>query len=99
MILKLGAYGLSASASRWFVSYSEGRRQGASIDGKDSNWLDVLHGVPQGSIFGPLLFIIYINDIPLHVLTDDVDLDLYADDTMTAAPIYSIQTDLENTLN
>ena len=101
LMLKLGAYGLSASASRWFASYLERRRQGVSIDGKVSNWLEVPHGVPQGSILGPLLFIIYINDLPLHVLTDDVDLDLYADDTtiMTAAPIHSIQTDLENTLN
>ena len=54
-----------------------------------------------GSILGPLLLIIYLNDLPQHVSTDDVDLDLYADDTtiMTAAPICSVQTDLENTLN
>ena len=102
LMLKLGVYGLSRSTSQcFFVSYLEGRRQAVSIDGKVSHWLDVPHGVPQGSILGPLLFIICINDLPPNVPTDDVDLDLYADDTIVinSAPICSIQTDVENTLN
>ena len=54
LMLKLGVYGLSESASQWFfVSHLEGRRQAVSIDGIVSDWLDVPHGVPQGSILGP----------------------------------------------
>lgn len=79
LLQKLNAYGLTPVASKWFSSYLTDRHQFIAIDNVTSDSTLVRHGVPQGSILGPLLFVIYINDLPLHV--NGADLDLYADDT------------------
>ena len=72
-------------------SYLCQRTQVVSIDGKLSRICDIKCGVPQGSVLGPLLFLIFINDLPL-VLSEKVhSIDLYADDTT----IYDMQSDLE----
>ena len=52
------------------------------VRGKESGESILRHGVPQGSIIGPLIFILFINDLPLHV---SADVDLYADDTTVTA--------------
>ena len=58
----------------------------------------VRHGIPQGSILGPLLFIVFINDLPLYVTSSRID--LYADDTtLTSSTNYSSIGRLEGTLN
>ena len=76
---KLAYYGIHGAALRWFTSYLTGRSQYVEIDGVSSNILLLSTGVPQGSILGPLLFLIYMNDIPN--CTEHFNFILYADDT------------------
>jgi hypothetical protein len=75
---KLRHYGIRGTAYKWFESYLENREQFVSVSGKDSKKTAIKFGVPQGSILGPLLFVIYINDIPgIYNIAKFI---LYADD-------------------
>ena len=63
LIQKLNYFGVRGTATNWFSSYLENRTQFVSINGYSSDLHFVRCGVPQGSIFGPLLFLVYINDL------------------------------------
>ena len=81
LLSKREHYGVSGLANEWFKSYLSNRKQYVSINGYDSNLADVKFGVPQGSVLGPLLFLIYINDLnqalkfcKVHHFADDTNL-------------------------
>ncbi len=88
LLTKLRKYGLKISATKWIESYLEGRMQVTKVDGVLSPPAPVACGVPQGSILGPLLFTIYVNDIPKCVANAKIN--LYADDTAISVSARSI---------
>ena len=99
LLAKLKAYGINGLVYKWIEAFLKNRKQ-RIIQGKVvSSWADIFSGVPQGSVLGPLLFIIYINDLPkiISSLTK-----LYADDTKILSVMNSeeccgkIQADLDN---
>uniref|UniRef100_A0A3B1IDR7 Reverse transcriptase domain-containing protein n=1 Tax=Astyanax mexicanus TaxID=7994 RepID=A0A3B1IDR7_ASTMX len=85
---KLYSIGLSQNALLWFSAYLHNRRQCVVFHGSQSDYLIVDKGVPQGSILGPLLFSIFINDLPQ--ICSQCSVHLYADDTV----IYVCNSDL-----
>ncbi len=83
LVLKLRMYKCSDITIDWFTSYIKGRSQCTIYKGKLSDTLPIKTGVPKGSILGLLLFILFINDLPMAL--QDIDTDMYADDsTLTA---------------
>lgn len=80
LIQKLTHYGIDETARDWFCSYLKDRYQQTKIGDVTSNKKEVKFGVPQGTVLGPLLFLLYINDV-VCCLNDDTIINLFADDT------------------
>ena len=101
LIHKLNKIGLDGKLLKWIQHWLTGRTQRVVIDGKVSTWTEVLSGVPQGSVLGPILFTIYINDLGDNILNKIIK---FADDTKTygrasnQTEINSLQNDLNKAM-
>ena len=99
LLQKLQCYKISHSSCNWFKSYLFERSQQVVKGTIKSEVLEIKHGVPQGSILGPLLFLLFINDLPLNIRSCSAD--LYADDTTihcTGGAINTIQDSIAKDL-
>ena len=96
LVEKLYVYGIRGVANKWLRNYLTNRKQYVVIDDHSSDLLDMTCGVPQGSVLGPIMFIIYINDI--CDVSDVVKCVLFADDTNIFCSERNL-TDLQLTLN
>ena len=96
---KLTEYGIKGIEKEWMTNYLFNRKQVVNINGVSSSEKSLLHGVPQGSILGPLLFLIYFNDFPECL--EKCNCIMYADDTVIYVAdknIEKIEKCLENDL-
>ena len=101
LLRKLCSFGISGSLLQWCESYLSNRWQRTVLNGVSSTWLEVPSGVPQGSILGPLFFVVFISDLPDVVLPGNT-IALFADDCKISRVIddasdqFCFQRDLDN---
>ena len=98
LIHKLQSYGIQGPVKAWITDFLSERKQSVVVNGTASSWKQVTSGIPQGSVLGPTLFVIYINDLPNTVKSDVF---LFADDTKIFTSLSSQQDahNLQNDLN
>ena len=80
LLHKLSAYGIGGQAHKWIESFLTGRTQRVKVDSATSGWRKVTSGIPQGFVLGPILFVMYINDMP-EALVNNSTAAMFADDT------------------
>ena len=99
LIFKLKPYGVDGSLLKLIENYLIGRQQRVVLNGQTSLWKNILAGVPQGSVLGPLLFLVYINDLLNGI---ESTCKIFADDTSLFSKVKdetSSDTQLNNDLN
>ena len=91
LLFKLKSVGINGTLLQWFTDYLKDRKQRVVLPGVSSDWCFIKAGVPQGSILGPLLFLVFINDIEeeinssIRLFADDTSLYIIVDDPLDAA--------------
>ena len=98
LLVKLQSYGIRGNILAWISSFLANREQRVVVNGSQLSWLPVTSGVPQGTVLGPLLFLLYINDITADMKSD---IRLFADDCIPYRTISSghDQTILQEDIN
>lgn len=92
LITKLQSYGIVGDVIGWITDFLTNRKQQVCIGNVTSSWKPVTSGIPQGSVLGPVLFICYVNDMPLNIHSN---IKIFADDTKLFSKIDS-KSDSEN---
>ena len=93
LLYKLKNYGVEGDFYNILKNYLQNRKQKVVLNGQYSSWLDINAGVPQGSVLGPLLFLIYINDLPENLVSVSK---LFADDTSIFSTVSEINKSSED---
>ena len=96
LLNKLEHYGIRGNSLAWFKSYLENRKQFVFSNGVSSDLTELNRGVPQGSVLGLILFLIYINDLPN--ISNKLNFYLFADDTNTYVEADDLES-LEDIMN
>ena len=98
LLCKLQNYGIRGNTLNWITNFLKSRKQRVVVSGDFSDWVDVISGVPQGTVLGPLLFLVYINDLPDNISSE---VRLFADDCVIYRQIKNNldQVQLQNDLN
>jgi len=78
LLMKLVYYGITGGLLSWIKSFLQGCRMRVEVRGEHSDWVQVTSDVPQGSVLGPLLFLVFVNDIPKWISSS---VWMFADDT------------------
>lgn len=94
LLEKINSYGIVETCLKWIEAFLCNRKQCLIVNGQKSGWKEVKSGVPQGSVLRPLLFVLYINDMPEEV-NNGSEIYLYADDTRVYRHIKN-QRDMEH---
>ena len=98
LIGKLKSYGIEYYTLRWIQAFLSDHVQQISVSGINSEWANVTNGIPQGSVLGPILFVLYINDLPENIVSNVY---IFADDTKVFKTInhpddqHTLQNDLD----
>ena len=90
---KLAHYGIQGPTNQWIRAFLTNRSMRVVVDGETSDPAQVLSRVPQGTVLGPLLFLVYINDMP-NVISEGTFIRLFADDCLVYRRIHSLQDQL-----
>jgi hypothetical protein len=99
LIFKLKQYGIPNSLLQWLENFLTARKMRVGVNGEYSDWTDIFSGVPQGSIIAPLLFLLFVNDLPQWITNS---MRVFADDTKiwriikSPEDAMSLQNDLDN---
>ena len=105
LLKNMDHYGIRGITLDWFSSYLSERKQYVSVNGHISDYLDIFCGVLQGSVLGPLLFLIYINDLPnvskllsFYLFADDTNIYFEANDLVSLHKINELRIEICKTM-
>ena len=88
LIHKIKGIGIQGTVLTWIINFLNKRQQRVILNNDTSDWADVISGIPQGSVLGPILCIIFINDLPKEVKSY---INIFADDTKLFRAIQNIK--------